>query len=430
MIRFKEHPLRRPLADEVHARPHLLMRAPVRVSHIAVMSGERGAEADRTHLGLLCRTFGVAPPASDAAYFSAKLGSFTVKWERHTEFASYLFTADGPFEQPFKEPVIGRLPPDWLQTIAGDVLAAIHVTAEPGQSPERSVEETAALFDNNTIVGSSVVDGRAKAWTDWKIHADGFGRVLIRDQGLNQRQLGRLVQRLVEIDTYRMMAMLAFPLAREARPKVAAAERELGGIVARLPTLAGVEDESAVLTRLSELAAEAEAIAIATNYRFSAARAYYGLVRQRVEDLREQRLEWMQPLGQFLYRRLVPAMETCENVAARQESLSVRISRASNLLRTRVDVALESQNRDLLVSMNRRAKLQLRLQQTVEGLSVVAISYYLVGLVTYAAKGVEAAGVAVNPELLAAVAIPFVVLLVWLGVRRLRRAITGQDGGG
>lgn len=423
MIEFAEHPLRRALAAEIHARPYQMMRPPIRISHVAAMSGERNIETDRAHVAALCRTFGVAPPPSDATHFTARLGTVTLKWERHTEFASYLFAAEGAFEQPFKEPVVDKLPKDWLKTIPGEVLSATHIAVETASTPERSLEEIAALFDNNTVAGSSLREDQARAWTDLMIHADGFGRILVRDLGQNQRQLGRLVQRLIELDTYRMVAMLAFPLAREARSRVAAAERELSKIVSELPAVEGIDDERGLLKRLSGLAAEAEAIAVSTNYRFSAARAYYALVRQRVDELRERRLDWVQPFGTFLYRRLAPAMETCENVAARQESLSVRIARASGLLRTRVDVALESQNRDLLQSMNRRAKLQLRLQETVEGLSVVAISYYLVGLVHYLAKGAVETGVPLHPETAAAVSVPVVVLLVWLGVRRLRKAI-------
>ena len=47
---------------------------------------------------------------------------------------------------------------------------------------------------------------------------------------------------------------------------------------------------------------------------------------------------------------------------------------------------------NLLGAMNRRQQLQLRLQATVEGLSVAAITYYIVGLVGYAAKGLKEGG--------------------------------------
>ena len=95
-------------------------------------------------------------------------------------------------------------------------------------------------------------------------------------------------------------------------------------------------------------------------------------MERRIAELREGRVEGMPTLREFVERRLLPAMKTCETVARMQEGLSARISRASELLRTRVDIELERQNQELLAQMNRRAKLQLRLQETVEGLSVVA----------------------------------------------------------
>ena len=428
MTPFREHPQRRVLVDEIHARPYLLLRAPVSLSHLAVLTGEGRQAAEHAHLAQLCRTFNVAPPPADAALFTARLGTLLLRWERHTEFSVYLFAADGPFDQPFKEPPAARLPADWLVAIPGETISAVHIAIEPSSTPDRSIEQTAALFDNNTVIGSAVHGGQARVWTDARVHADGYGRYLVKDLGLNQRQLGRLAQRVVEIASYFLLAMLAYPLARAALPKIAALERELSDSVRMLSEISGLSDESALLKRLSTLAADAESVAATTNYRFSAARAYSALVAQRFQDLRSSRLEWMQPVDEFLLRRLAPAMETCNNVHARQESLSVRIARASDLLRTRVNVAVEAQNRDLLRSMNRRAKTQLRLQQTVEGLSVAAISYYLVGLVAYAAKAAHGAGVKIDPDLAAGLAIPVVLALVWFAVRRLRRAVVGKAG--
>ena len=114
-------------------------------------------------------------------------------------------------------------------------------------------------------------------------------------------------------------------------------------------------------------------------------------------------------------------MRTCRTVSERQETLSGKLARAADLLRTRVDVELEQQNRDVLQSMNRRAKLQLRLQQTVEGLSVAAVSYYVVGLISYLAHGAEDAGMHLDPTIVAAISVPFVVAAIALIVRRIRR---------
>jgi uncharacterized membrane-anchored protein len=427
MISFNEHPSRPALAAEVHARPFLLLQAPVKVSYLAAVSGERGAAADHAHLSLLCARQGVAPPAPGATHFAGDLGPFRLKWERHTEFSSYTFVRDGPFADPFAEPAAGWVPQDWMAAIPGPILAAIHLGVAPGGAIAPSLDELGQIFDRAALAGSSLMGGLARAWTDVRIHADGFARILVHDNGLDARGTGRLVQRLLELETYRLAAMLAFPLARDALPRVAEAERALGEVVARLPEISGVDEERQLLQRLSELAARAEAVSAATSYRFGAARAYYALVRQRMEELREERLRHLQPLAQFLLRRLAPAMATCESVDAREEALSRRIARASDLLRTRVDVALEEQNRDLLRSMDRRARLQLRLQQTVEGLSVVVVSYYLIGLLGYLVKGAKAAGVAVDPEIAPALALPFVVALVWVAMRRLRRAIFDRE---
>ena len=128
-------------------------------------------------------------------------------------------------------------------------------------------------------------------------------------------------------------------------------------------------------------------------------------------------------------RRLAPAMATCQSVAARQADLSTRIARRSALLRTRVDIELERQNQELLTQMNRRASLQLRLQETVEGLSVVAITYYGSQLVQYLAKGLQKSLVpALLPEIAAAVSIPAIAVIVALGIRRMRKALAAEQG--
>ncbi len=427
LLGIDEHPLRQTLAEEIRARPYEHLCPPVTISHIAGLSGEGKAKQDRAHAAKLFTRYGAKPPPDDSTHFSAELGDFRFTWERHTEFSSYTFYCRPRSETPFEIPAIELVPKDWLAATPGKVLAAVHLTIEPRSGPERPFDELAALFNHNTIAGSRVLGGQARLWTDLRIYEDGFTRVLIRDDGLNERQTGRLAQRMLEISTYRIMAMLAFPLARKAGPKIAADERTLSDITNRLAKIDDMEGERNLLQRLSALAAETEAISAAANYRFSATRAYYDLLQRRINELREDRIEGLQPPGQFLYRRLTPAMKTCESVAERQEVLSKRIARTGDLLRTRVDVALEENNRDLLQSMNKRAKVQLRLQETVEGLSLVAISYYLLGLISHFAKGAEELGLDINPEIASAIALPFVVAAVWFGVRRMRRVIAGDD---
>ena len=310
------------------------------------------------------------------------------------------------------------MPPGWLDTLPGSVLVAIHVALAARAGVEPSFGELADQFSPEFLAGSRMAGGTAAAWTDFRIHDDGFGRILIQDRGLGERQTGRLVQRLLEIETYRRMALLAFPVARN----------ELAEVTAKMSAIEGIEDEHALLGRLSRLAADIEGTVAATGFRFGAARAYYALVERRIGELREERIEGLQTIGDFMERRLAPAMGTCESTAARIAALSERVARASNLLRTNVDIALEGQNQDLLRSMDRRARIQLHLQQTFEGLSVAAISYYLAGLVSYLAKAAQGAGLAIDSGLTVGIAVPFIVVGVWFAVRRIRRLAMRDTG--
>lgn len=417
---LREHRLRRALAGELHARPYEQLVAPVRASHLAVLHDGLDAAAERTFLTEWLAQHGSEPPGEGANYFSREVGSLRLRWERHAEFSTYTFFRTDNFEAPFAATALDLVSHDWLERLPGELMTAVHVAVE---KTYRMPEDLAVQFDGNPLVGSHVMGGAGEIWTDFRLHADGFGRVLVRDHGLTRGQTGRLVQRLLEIETYRMMALLAFPLARDANAEVSRMDKGLAGIVSELADPKSAANDRALLDHLTALAAQAESLDAATSFRLSAARAYYAIVIQRIAELREDRIAGLQTIAEFMDRRLAPAMKTCDSASERQQLLARRVSRAGDLLRTRVDIALEEKNRDLLHSMDRRAHLQLRMQETVEGLSVVAISYYLLGLVGYAGKGLKALGLPVDSDVLALVSLPIIVGMVWLGVRRLRKAI-------
>lgn len=366
---FVDHALRDALTNEVHARPSERLRAPHVLTLVAMLSGEAADEAERAHLDRLCRRAGIAPPPPYATHYAGDFGTFRLKWERHTEFSSWIvFRATSP-AGAVTEKAIDAVPADWLAGLPGERLVGIHLALLPPNPEPAGQGRLADAFGSDNYVGSRVAGGAANAWTDFRIHGDGFSRMIVCDHGLGERQAGRLVQRLLEIETYRMMALLALPLARGVLPRLGAIEAELLILTQRMADISDLQDEQDMLRRITRLAAMAEQTAAETNYRFAAGRAYADLVDRRIEELREERIEGLQTISEFMARRLTPAISTCEAVSRRQEALSQRIARASNLLRTRVDLALESQNRDLLSSMDRRAQMQLRLQETVEGLS-------------------------------------------------------------
>jgi uncharacterized membrane-anchored protein len=420
------HLLRYTLNNEIHARPPQEIAAPTQLSYLAlthsVTSGNTGDDSPLYDLARLCQMAGSAPPAPGTNHFRTQLGPLTLNWERHTEFVSYTFSRNAPFDHPFNKPPVLQVPEQWLTTIHGHLLIGIHVAVRDHRVFVPDLRDVAHDFSDNYLVGANMGGGAAVALTDFRIHEDGFSRILLMDTRMGKRQGGRIVQRLLEIETYRMVALLALPAAREVTQIVANAETELANITTALDS-AEVDDEPTLLKELTALAATVENQLATSSFRFGAARAYYALVRRRITELREERLAGVQTIEEFMERRLAPAMNTCESAANRLRDLSERVARASALLRTRVEIDREQQNQALLASMDRRAKIQLRLQQTVEGLSVAAITYYSVGLVGYLAKGIHASGVRVNAEIVMAISVPFIAGFVWFFLRRWREKL-------
>jgi uncharacterized membrane-anchored protein len=415
-----EHHLRAELNYEVHARPPDTLMGPLRVSYLALLSGDAPRGAALAAMRTLALRFGVVPPGEGASHWSADLGIFRIRWEQHTEFHRVMFIRDGVAEKPFAEPAITFVPSDWVAALPGELLVAADLELA------HDAEETLAMdiFGDNQVVGS-VIGGRGLAFTDFRISGNGFARFLVVQGSMSSSITGRNVQRLLEIDTYRMMALLALPVARALSPKLTHWEHELAEIATAL-TKASPEDEPVLLERLTRLASEIESQEAATRYRFSAAAAYYALVQRRIAELREERMEGLQTFQEFTERRLAPAMDTCQSTTARQEALSRRVLRVTQLLQTRVDITREAQNGAVLLSMNRRVRLQLRLQQTVEGLSIAAITYYVVGLAGYAAKGI-APHWGIDPDWVTAGAVPVAAGFVAWGLHRARQRLALRE---
>lgn len=420
-IRF--HPQRDRLLAEAHARPSTPLKAPALACRIAAMSGEAGAEMDRAHMALLCRRFGQPEPGPGARWSVLDAGGWRLRWERHTEFSTWSFYCPAAQEEAsrFAATALSLVPQDWLAALPGEALAAVHValvTATP---------DLRALMAEDWV-GVSVAGGAAQVHTDFRPGADGFTRFLIVQPEPDAMLAGRILQQLFEIETYRLVALLAFPLATEAGQKLARLEAEAAIAAQQVAGEGGIDADRTLLTGLARLAGEAEALAARTSFRFGAARAYHGLVLERIAQLREARLEGRPTIAEFMERRLAPAMRTCAAVAERQQAVSDRIARTAQMLNTRVEVAAEVTNAGLLASMDRRAHLQLRLQETVEGLSVVAIAYYGVGLIGFLLKGMEAVWPGFDAAIATAVAAPAVALAVWVAIRRMRERLSKESG--
>jgi uncharacterized membrane-anchored protein len=432
-LALEDYPDRYKLVNELHARPFPELSAPCRAVYLAIKEPQNAAERDRSrdfaHLIALLDRHGAPHPAPGADHYSGTIGRGFLKWEMHTEFVTYTIFAEGISERPFSGEFFRLFPADWLAQAPGRVVTSAIVRIESVllEDLERRVaEDFQKWFVPESLAVSRVVDGEAVIGADFRIDENGHSRMAVLAMpGIGQRRLGRIVQRLLEIETYKCMAMLTLPQARRVAGAVARLDRQLSDIVAGMSGEGGGESET--LDQLLKMSAEIEYLSATSAFRFGAAGAYEAIVNQRIQVLREERIGGRQLFAEFMTRRFDPAMRTCRSAQERLNELSARAERAANLLRTRVDVANQAASQETLRAMDRRAALQLRLQETVEGLSVVAISYYAVNLAAgLLAPLTDRLGLD-KPLMLALLTIP-VVLLVWAGVRRIRSRIASRDG--
>jgi uncharacterized membrane-anchored protein len=412
------HHLRGEVLGELHARPFTAIETPQRILHFAFLKSGAPNQSDRTTLAALCRSRGLQAPSEGARHMRWQTQGGSLRWESHNEFSTYRWEFPAMYGAPFEPSAreAAATLTDFVQP--GPLLVAIDMHLIDEQRHDVAVE---TIFDRTSLAAALNSDGTALFATDFQLDADGYIRILVGDRGLGAERAGALVQRVLELETYRTLALLGLPEAQRLSQSIARIENKLAEVTEAMRHTRALSDNSRLLDDLTALASDLEADAAASLFRFGATRAYYELVQTRLQAIGEQKIGGLPTWSSFLTRRMAPAMRTCSTMEERQANLSRKLARAANLLRTRVDVALEAQNRDLLTAMNTRARMQLRLQQTVEGLSVAAISYYLIGLVNYVLKGAYDSGAPVDPTIGTAIAVPIVVIAVALLVRRIRR---------
>ncbi len=423
MSQITDHPLRYALSNELHARPFPVVSAPSRAAYLALKPTQNAAArdrgADRAHLIALLDRFGAQHPQPGATHWFGQLGRHKLKWESHTEFVTYTLFIDGLDPRPFDPASFDLFPADWLAQAPGARITSTLIRIETLSDEQDVIAKADSWFVAESLALSRVIDGELIIGADFRIDPAGHMRMAIfaRD-GVSERRIGRIVQRLCEIETYKSMSMLGLARARDMGAEMGQIDTKLSAL---LDDMCGeMPAPEQTLAQLLAVSAQLENLIARSSFRFGATGAYETLVHQRIEALREARFEGRQTFAEFMARRYDPAMRTVQSTAQRLKAMSDRAIRAGDLLRTRVDVQRSAQNQQVLASMDKRADLQLRLQRTVEGLSVVAISYYALNLALYVLKPLGHRFEIADP-VLAAITTPVVVALVWLIVRRIRR---------
>jgi len=419
-VRLVPHPLRAAVLGEVHARPFTPIAVPSRVVHFAFDTSGLRAQVDRANLVAFCISRGLQPPPPSEKHHRAQFGVTVLRWEQHSEFTTYTWEIPAdPSAAPFQPDATALAQPMQLVPQPGPLLVAVdlHLLAEDAEraAPQR-------LFDNASLAVAENSDGAAMYATDFQSGPSGFVRILVANRTMSPERAGALVQRVIELETYRTLALLGLPEAQRLSPSIAASERRLAEVTEEMRSAGDLAANHRLLDELTALAADVEAGAAASVFRFGASRAYEEIVQQRLQTIGERKVGGLPTWSSFLARRMKPALRTCVTTEARQASLSLKLARAADLLRTRVDVELEQQNQELLKSMNARTRLQLRLQSTVEGLSVAAITYYVVSLFGYIAKAAHESGrLHVEPSVVTASFVPIAGLAIWWTVRSIRK---------
>ncbi len=422
MTPIDDHPLRYRLANELHARPFPVAEVPCSVAFLAIKMSEatvgKDVQSDIAHLTALLDRHGAPHPQPGATHYAGQIGRHWLKWEQHTEFVTFTAISQNVSERAFNPADFEVFPPDWLMASPGKRItsAMVRVVSRPPDS-----DVALALrdwFEPESLAVSNVLEDAAICASDFRIDTAGHMRfALFVSDGTDKRRIGRIIQRLCEIETYKTMSMLGFARVKEMTPQIGELDKKLTELMVEMTD--GDKHPDDLLPDLLRTSTKLETISARLAFRFGATGAYEAIVNQRIKALREERFDGRQSFADFMMRRYDPAMRTVKSTESRLRTLSDRAIRAGDLLRTRVDVERSAQNQALLESMDRRADLALRLQRTVEGLSVVAISYYAVSLVSYLLYPLTSAGIS-KGTLTALVTLP-VILAVWIGVHRIRR---------
>ena len=415
-----DHPLRVTLSELMHLRSLPLEQAPVRLRQWLMLVAPADREAEVTFLRLL-------HPDRSEAIVTGRLLVPTEKggwlWERHQEFSTWTSFDYNPLGERlgFERREEAAFP--WLEGAPGAVFRGVEITVSAASDAAPDLAAIGRSIDLARCVSCEVFDGAARIWTDFRLGEGGAGRIHVHNRGLANDEVSRLVQTLLEIGNYRKLALMGFPPARELLGWLDGAEARLAGITGELAQAGG--DSQSVLDQLLALSAEVELRAASTRFRRGATESYHQLTLDRLEALREGRVPGHSTMREFIARRLLPAMRTCEAADRRLDDLSARIGRSSDLLRAKLGMALDRQNQSLLHSMNERAALQTKLQGLVEGLSVFAVSYYVVGLAGYLLKPWlhDLPGAA---EATLSLLVPLVLAGVTVGLHRRKKRIVGS----
>ena len=393
---FPDHAQREALQAEAHARP------PLSIVH---------ADAEVWHW--------VVTDIDPSAEWAGKVDSLTrhrvmevedglVRVERHTEFISITFLGTAA---PIA--TTGAL----LQECKGKLLTGQRIVIRGADASEMAK----TLFRDHRQFGGCLLDPKVRIRSDFIPGSDSMVDYLVEGAFVDADQRGQTVKWLIDLETYRVASLLALPLVRELDPRLHALDAKAAEIIQSLSS--EPEDKGAAyVDDLAKLLSETSEMRESVRFRISASAAYYQLVQDRLAILQQTPEQGRLTLEGFIEHRLAPAIKTVFAFERRLNDLSQMVSSAMDLARTRIEHRVQLQNQQLLASMERRAHQQVHLAQAVEGLSVAAITYYIISLISKELENFPYI-FGISNKVIIAVLIPVIALGVWFAAHRARKAI-------
>lgn len=421
---MRDHALRKQAVGEMHLRRWPALPVPCMIIQWVLIVDD--LERDEELSAIEDRAQKDETAGSPAYRAGNLVDGIRFVWEKHSEGTSLtLFVHDvGPdvFLEPHSSAdVKGAL--EWAQSMPGEIVRSTRIWIAEND------DQIEAILPNLNLVRGELVScnlGRKiRMWSDFRIKDDGFGRLLVATNGAEPVEVTRQVQRVQELGNYRNRALLGLPVARDCWPKLDEAEGKLRDLAARIED--PDENDDKLTDTLSKLSLELAAIETSISFRMDATKAYAQLVKDRLVQVDSRHIPGFASLTDFTQRRFFPAMNTCEATTARVRQLALRAAQLASLLRARIDARIENQNAQLLGSMEKSTRMQVRLQQLVEGFSVVALSYYLIGLMGYLIDGLPLARYELSKEWILAVLVIPVVASIWIGMRILKHRLFRGD---
>ena len=397
--------------SELHARPTLAITGNERIIHLGV----------NCSVEEMATVFAKLEPKESKRPVRHAIGlidQIRVKVERHTEFLSLtLYSDESDGDDRFQSVLMQLLPPRKVEIF---LLVRIILC--------RTAKQLAACHPFGQRIYGGLLRETLTVQSTLGADENGCVTYAVHPKQHSPEELGRRVQRLLDMETYRMMCLLGLPVARRTGQVLGELEHKVEAVIADMNARPDGNDED-LYNRMSDLSQDINALREETRFRYSASRAYYDLMLQRLESLEEQKLGDLQTITGFVRSRVDPGMATVESMSKRQTSLSADLASALALLRTRIDLGLNKDNQALLKSMDARHRQQVLIAQTVEGLSTVAITYYALGLLAYVIKGNEHwLPFGIKASTAVAIAVPIVLLSVWATLHRMRAKWEKEEG--